>query len=106
MLLNILDGNGNPQVIIAQGQGACADFSGVLTGGVAVIDANADRSGFLFQNNGTHTMRINEEGAGSAANAFVVAPGGFFPPYAGFQIPTTAIQISGTADEPFTYREW
>lgn len=109
MLLTVLDGLGVSQKVIAVGQEAPVDKSGVIAAtGVAqvAIDANAFRSGFVIQNTGANAMRVNELGAASVgAGSFSIAPGAFFPP-AGYPVSTGAISIVGTAGDIFVAREW
>ena len=109
MLMTVLDGNGNQQTIIVNGQGPAADFSGTIT--VAAISqvaaaANPNRSGILFQNTSEHTMTINDDGLATDANAFQVGPGESWPP-AGYPPAVGAINVAGTTvGDPFVYREW
>lgn len=108
MLLTVLDGNGNSQVVIVQNQGAADDFSGsIVAGGVSqiVAEPNANRAGLLFQNVSGTNMTISELGAATDSQAFVIGPGAFWPPV-GYPVPTTAINVAGDLNAPFVYREW
>ena len=114
MLLNVVDGQGFPQKIIAVGQETVVDVSGVIAAtGVSqvLIPANPYRSGFIMQNCSDDFMYVNDLGNAAAppetANngSFVVAAGAFFPP-PGYPISTGAISISGTINDTFTARAW
>jgi|WetSurMetagenome_2_1015567.scaffolds.fasta_scaffold209438_2 hypothetical protein len=109
MLVTVLDGNGISQQLIIASQESVSDVSGVI----AVTDtsqpmlaANALRSGYSVQNNGSNVMRINDTGNSSTLpGSFTVPPLGFFPP-PGYPISTGAINISGTIGDNFSAREW
>lgn len=114
MLLVVVDGNGNQQTIIAQGQqlvDTVTDFSSAIevTGQTQTISPpNPARSGIYFQNNGQHPMQINDAGNAGAETepaSFVVYPGGTWPPL-GYPIPVGAINVSGTAGDAFVEKEW
>lgn len=109
MLLQILDGDGFPQTVIWQSQQTPTDRSGTIAStGVSqpVMESNTNRSGFLFQNLGASPMSLSEIGADATApGAVVVYPGDTFPPR-GYPVPTTAVNVAGTAGEAYTAREW
>jgi hypothetical protein len=110
MLMEVLDGNGNPLSICVQTQEPTVDFSDVLAAGDTsqlCAAANANRAGLYFQNKGAHAMTLNDVGnAGSAEpSAYIVAPGQSWPP-PGYPIPITAINVAGTLGEAYLYREW
>jgi hypothetical protein len=108
-----LDGNGYPQKIITPGQENLVDASGVIAAtGVAqvLLAANANRSGFILQNDGSHNMEINDLGVATTTptannGSFVVVPGAYFPP-AGYPVSTGAISIIGNTNDAYTVRAW
>lgn len=116
MLVTILDGNGEPQVVTWQAQDTINDFSGELGAGAVGADpapqlvaaANELRAGFLFQNTSQAPQIIFE--TGDTVAGFIVQPGAFFPPFQNYPIPTDAVYVQGTANsqqnDTFTYREW
>lgn len=113
MLLKILDALGVSQTIVAKGQEAALDHSGIIAAtGVSqqVLAANVLRSGYLIQNRGANPMRVNELGvavsAVSAGNgSFEIPVSGFFPPE-GFPLSTGVVNIIGTINDGFVVREW
>lgn len=110
MLMIVLDGQGVEQTIIVQSQGATIDASGTIAADdetQEIAAANADRAGLYFQNKGANVMLLNDLGdAGSGELAcFQVPPGQSWPP-AGYPIPVTAINVSGTAGDAFVFRQW
>lgn len=108
MLMTIVDGNGSQQIIVVASQGATTDVSGhIATSNVfqLVSDASPGRSGILIQNTGTNPMRIDEQGTQTAATAFLLAPGAYWPP-AGYPVPTAAVFISGVAADAYVARTW
>jgi len=110
MLTKILDALGVQQTVVTASQEAVVNKSGTITAtGVSqtLAAANALRSGWFFQNNGSNPMYLNEVGADASAtsNSFVVQAGGTFPP-AGFALTTAKISVLGTIGEAFTCREW
>ena len=111
MLLQVLDGNSALQQVIVHAQEAQTDKSGtiaVTAQSQLVLAANTTRSGWVIQNRGVNPMYINDLGAAASTGpgSFVVQPGGFFPPYPGHPISTTAVEILGTAGDAYTVREW
>lgn len=113
MLINVLDASGVAQKLIAHGQEAPLDYSGIISAtGVAqtALAANVLRSGYQIQNRGAAVMYVNDLAAATAAVAgnngsFAIQPGAFFPP-AGYPISTGAVSIMGTINDGFTVREW
>jgi hypothetical protein len=113
MLLNIVDGTGLPQRIIVEGQETVIDQSGLIVAtGVAQVlaAANANRSGIILQNDGSHNMEINDLAAAASPTvtdngSFVVTPGSYWPP-AGYPVSTGAISVSGTTGDTYTCRTW
>jgi len=109
MLLQILDGNGTQQTIIAHGQEAVLDSSGTINAtGIAQVAMlqNAQRSGWIMQNCGVNQQIVNELGAAAVGSgSFIVQPGEFFPP-ANFPVTTGIISIMGTIGDAFTMRQW
>lgn len=114
MLLDVKDGQGQDQKIVAPAQEEPNDASGILqaTGdNEKLLAANSDRAGWFFQNAGANPMQINELGGDASrpiaagAGAFVIPPGGIWPP-PGFPLTTAQINISGTAGDAFVCREW
>ena len=123
MLVQILDGQGEPHWVTWQGQDQIDDFSGTL--GVdavgpdavpqVIAPANAGpppagRAGWLFQNTSANPMLLVEIVVESVAvSAWTVYPGEFFPP-AGYPVPTGAISVQGSPSsvegDAFVYREW
>ena len=118
MLVQILDGNGQPHTVAWQGQDQINDASGNLqvatVGPPAVLQqvlaANVNRAGWLFQNTSTNAMLLQELSAGGTlVNTWVINSGQMFPP-CGYPIPTGAISVGPTAQsqagDTFTCREW
>lgn len=114
MLLDVKDGLGQDQRIVAPGQEEPSDFSGLLaaTGNSKqLLASNADRAGWFFQNQGSNPMQLNELGADASApvsagnGSWVVAPGGIWPP-PGFPLTTAEITVSGTMGDAYVCREW
>lgn len=106
-LIPALDGDGNEVTIYVQGQGATNDFSGMIAAtdeSQEAAAANPNRGYLYFENQGAHTMALNDLGDATLPSAFLVAPGQSWPP-PGYPIPITAINVSGTAGEAFLYRE-
>ena len=108
MLLKVLDGTGVLQTVVVASQEAVADASGAIaTTAVSqvVTAASSLRSGFFFQNNGTHTMWLSELGSAVAGSGSIsVAPGATLP--AGYPVSTGAWNVLGTAGDAFTARIW
>lgn len=109
MLLNIIDGLGVAKVIVVAGLETITAEAGTITAtGVAqsLMLADDTRSGWLLQNNGEHSMFINDCGAATAgAGSFEVLPNGTFPP-AGYPLSIGGVSILGTAGDAFTLRTW
>lgn len=114
MLLDVKDGLGQDQQIVAPGQESPVDSSGVIlvTGdSEQLLAANAYRAGWFFQNQGQNAMQINELGANAStptaagAGSWNVPPGGTWPP-PGFALTTAKITISGTQGDAYACREW
>jgi len=108
MLVTVLDGNGNPVVICMLTQGAATDFSSSITDtdvSQQVAPANLERSGLYFQNRGINSMLVSELGSAEAANAYLISPGGTWPP-PNYPIPTGVINVAGAAGDIYVYREW
>lgn len=110
MKLIILDGLGASQTVLAASQEAVVDHSATITAtGTAqnALAANANRSGYFFQNlSATNPMYVNELGAATTgAGSIKIPAGGTFPP-AGYPVSTGALSVLGTAADPFTCREW
>lgn len=110
MKLQILDGSGIAQTIIAATQEAVVDHSSTITvtnTAQNALAANANRSGYFFQNLSTvNPMYLNELGTATAVQGSIkIPPGGTFPP-AGYPVSTGALSVLGTAADPFTCREW
>ena len=110
----MIDGNGVLQTIVAPGQEVVTDRSGSITTSSTnqqLLAANPSRSGWYIQNNGVNNMMINELGGDASVsnNNIILTPGSSV--IAGGpsgQIPLTSgiINISGTASDTFTAREW
>lgn len=109
MLLVVTDGNGVSQTVVVQGQGPATDASGEISvTGTAqpVCGADATRSGFLLQNNGTHPMTVNDLGLASLEpQSFTVAPGATWPPM-GYPVPIGSVSVAGTAADNYAARTW
>ena len=108
MLLVVVDANGNDQTIWAQSQGTSADFSGAIgvTGdNEQVLPANASRGGVLFQNTSDAVIKLTDLGDATQPGAFLIGPGESWPPL-NYPIPVTAINVSGTAGQTYTCRQW
>lgn len=109
--MTVIDANGSQQTIVVQAQGPATDASGTLTAQASgvyqmVVDADPNRSGFVFQNNGDHVMNITDVGTNpSVISAFEIAPGAFWPPY-GYPVPVGAVYVTGTLGETFAARVW
>jgi hypothetical protein len=119
MLIQLLDAQDVPHWATWQGQDQINDWSGTLGAGAVgvaaafqvVLPVNALRAGWLFQNTSLNPMLLQELGStGTVAQTWNVAPGAFFPPYGGYPIPTTIIQVVGSQQsvvgDTFTCREW
>ena len=109
MLLNVIDGLGTTQKILAPAQEAVADHSGTIgSTGVAQVAlvANLLRSGFFLQNLSSSNLFVNDTGtATTGAGSILIAPGTSFPLH-GYPVVTGAISILGTVGAAFTVREW
>jgi hypothetical protein len=114
MQLYVVDANGNQQVVLVAGIEIPTDQSNVIVAtGVsqALLAANADRAGMLFQNVGTHNMTINELGAAASgtvsegSGSWVVVPNAYFPP-PGFAMTNSAFAVEGTMSDAYVCREW
>lgn len=112
MRVPVLNGNGDEQVVIVQGEETATDGSGTLAAAVAqeLLAANADRSGWFIQNQSNQNpMWVNELGADAVAvvgaGSFCIGPGQTFPPY-GYPLSVAAVSIIGTAGDAFFCREW
>lgn len=112
MLLNVLDSTGVSQKIVVKGQEAVVDHSSTVTAtGVSqlALSANALRSGFYFQNNGTHNIGLNDLGAATlGAGSLIVPPGGVVSTSGSGNYPLSinAVNVIGTATDAYTLREW
>lgn len=108
MLLLVLDGNGSPQTVIAQSQGATTSASGTITATGTSQQAaaiNLNRGFTFFQNRGANPMYLNDQGAAAdSGNSFYIPPGGSWPPQ-NYPVPVTAINVLGTVGDAFLYRE-
>lgn len=110
MLLQVKDANGETQAIATQAVDTLTDRSGTIESAedyTVVMEANADRAGWFFQNqadDGT-VMTINEIGGDPLEAGIAIPPGGTFPP-PGYPITVSEIRVAGTADMPFAAREW
>lgn len=113
MLLQVIDGQGILQTVIATGQETVVDHSGSLDSSAAqeLLAENESRSGWFIQNRGTNPMYLNELGEDASATvaadsgSIKLAAGESFPP-AGYPVTTAAISIIGTVDDDFICREW
>lgn len=118
MLLNVLDALSNPQVVVTASQigpvTTAADQSGTIAAtGVAqtLMAGNAQRSGWVVQNQGTNDMWINEIGQNAAStgapnNGSVrLGPGEVWPPPLQ-PVPTVSISILGTGGDFYMAREY
>lgn len=118
MLVQILDGSGEPHEVAWQGQDQINDGSGNLdaeaVGPEAAMQialvANPNRAGFLFQNTSANPMYFIELTNGLVTSAWLVASGALFPPLPGYPIPTGVLSVQGTAasqeGDTFTLRDW
>lgn len=114
MLLTVKDALGNDATVIAQGQATPTDRSGMIVGtdaSQALLNANAARSGWFFQNLGTEPMFINELAADATSQpvdgdgSIMVPPGASFPP-CGYPVPPGQVNVTGTAGQFYVAREW
>jgi hypothetical protein len=109
MLVSILDGTGNLIKVIVKGQETVVDNSGSITQTAQsqiLLAVNNLRSGWLFQNNGSSPMTLNELGATpEASNSWTVLPNESFPPE-NFPVTVNAINIIGIAGDNYIAREW
>jgi hypothetical protein len=110
MLMEVLDGNGNPLTISVQTQQPTTDYSNTLVADQVeqqIVPPNPNRAGLLFQNKGNAPMYISDvsnAGAGDPAS-FIVQPNQYWPPPC-YPIPITAITVAGSIGQAFVYREW
>ncbi len=110
MLLKVIDALGIPQTVIAKGQESPVDHSGTITAtgsSQLAMDANAFRSGFLFQNVGVNPMWLNDTGADAEVGEgnYQVQAGQIISSE-NFPVVTTAWNIRGTMNDGYTLREW
>lgn len=118
MRVPVIGGDGETYTIIMAGADETViDRSGTFAApnvSQVLMEANADRSGWFFQNNTTEEVWINELGGDAQANngCIMVAPGESFPP-AGYPVSLLAIsilspEVPGDGEDlpPFTAREW
>lgn len=108
MLLIILDGQGQPQTVIAHGQETVVNHDGTLAGAASqqALPANADRSGYVIVNASGNDMWVSDVGAASAGgDSFKVSAGGTWPP-AGYPVATGAVNIKGTMGDKYLARDW
>lgn len=109
MLLTVLNAAGTPQTIVAAGQEAVQDISGILPDDLwnLVAPLNPLRSGIVIQNLGGAQMSISElpELERNDQNSWVIAPGASWPP-AGYPPVTNAIYIKGALGDAYAAREW
>lgn len=111
MLLKVIDGEGQEQTIIVEGQETVVDQSGTITADQTsqnVVAENDSRSGFFFYNPlNNDNMWVNDLGAAVAddSKSFLVMPGGRWPPQ-GYPISVGAIQVIGTIGQAYLAREW
>lgn len=107
MLVQVLDANGQPITRIVPAQGAAVDRSGVIGAPPTVVMvANPNRSGWLYQNTGTGTHFLAEQGGDpTAAGTIQVGVGQSFPPPY-FPVPVGAINVTGPLGDTFSAREW
>lgn len=110
MLLKVLDALGVSQTVIAKGQESPVDHSGVITTtgqSQLAMDANAFRSGFLFQNVGSSPLWVNDSGnpADITFGNYKVDAGQIISSE-NFPVTTSAWNVRGTATDGYTLREW
>lgn len=110
MLLKVLDALGVQQTVIAKGQESPVDHSDViLTTGASqlAMDANAFRSGFIFQNVGSSPIWVNDSGADADVifGNYKVGAGEIISSE-NFPVTTSAWNVRGTAADGYTLREW
>ncbi|MDE1868110.1 MAG: hypothetical protein KGI08_10440 [Thaumarchaeota archaeon] len=109
MLLTVLDSNSVAQNLIVKAQEAIVDASGTIAAtGVAQTPAaaSATRSGFFFQNLGSHDMWINELGVAMQAAGSILVPPRTSISLDNYPVSTGAISVIGTATDTFTLRTW
>ena len=111
MLLKIIDALAQTQTLIHAGQedATLTDRSGAIVAGGTqqqLLPVNATRSGWLLQNLDHVEPLFIVEMTTLSASAFVVGPGGVFPP-PNFPMTINAIQVLGAVTgQAFTCREW
>ena len=110
MLIKVLDETGTPQSMIVNGQEALVDSSGTIattnTSQIGV-SANAYRTGFFFQNLGSHNMWVNELGnATEVAGSVLIAPGQSISAPYNYPVSVGAINVIGTSGDGYTIRTW
>lgn len=108
MLLGVKDASGETETIAVQAVETPVDRSGVISADpyTVVMEANADRAGWYFQNKGAANMVLYEFGQDpDDGGGFVVVPNAFFPP-PGYPITVEEIRVTGTAPQAFAAREW
>jgi hypothetical protein len=118
MLVQILDGEGEPHEVAWQGQDQINDYSAFLQEEAVGPDAamqvasaaNPNRAGFLFQNTSANPMYFVELTGGEVTSAWLIASGALFPPLPGYPIPTGALSVQGSPasveGDTFTLRDW
>ena len=115
-LLNILDGNGNPVTVIARTPISTppADQSGSIAttnASQVLLNQNATRSDWFFQNLGANPMFISETNAPATsapapnATSVMVPSLGTYPPPDRSWVYTGQINITGTAGDQFACLE-
>lgn len=112
MLLNIIDANGDPQAITVGAQGTPTPRAGSISDGAAsqpVMLANAERSGWMIQNQATDgsVLVVNDNGGDPLVDGgWQVGQGQSFPPV-GYPIITTGeILVSGVTGTVYFAAEW
>lgn len=118
MLVQVLDAEAQPHIVVWQGQDQINDGSAALGAGAIganqvpqqVAAANLNRAGFLFQNTAQAPMLFLEIAGTQNASAWIVGPGQYFPPISGYPIPIGVVSVLGTAQsqvgDTFAFREW
>lgn len=111
MLLSVKDGNGDAAIVCVQSQETPnADASGTIlapNASQALMAANPDRAGWLFQNTSSGNMTLNDIGVDATdPSSFLIGAGQYFPP-PGYPVTTGSITVAGPdAGATFVVREW
>lgn len=109
MQLNVIDGNGSPQVVCVQSVGLPIDRSGTITAANAsqqLLAVNGLRSGWLLQNQSDAPILVNDLGGNPLTTAIIVWPGQSFPP-PNYPVTTGIVNIACTEQgAAFAAREY